>query len=82
MDIVELYNYFFFDFTQVLHLEDFMFKKIINGLIDTPFLTSLYVADLAILLLHKPPFAFSLVMMGALIAMSMYYGQKLALFKN
>ncbi len=59
-----------------------MFKKIITALIDTPFLTSLYVADLAILLLHKPPFGFSLVMIVALIAMSMYYGQKLALFKN
>jgi hypothetical protein len=59
-----------------------MFKKIINVLIDQPFLTSLYVADLAILLLHKPPFIFSLVMMSALIGMSMYYGQKLALFKN
>jgi len=59
-----------------------MFKKIMIGLIDQPFLTSLYVADLAILLLHKPPFAFSVVMMGALIGMSMYYGQKLALFKD
>ncbi|MCF6251240.1 MAG: hypothetical protein L3J75_08230 [Methylococcaceae bacterium] len=59
-----------------------MFKKIINVLIDQPFLTSLYVADLAILLLHKPPFIFSLVMMSALIGMSMYYGQKLALFKS
>jgi len=59
-----------------------MFKKIINGLIDQPLLTSIYVVDLAILLLHKPPFAFSLVMMAALIAMSMYFGQKLALFKK
>lgn len=59
-----------------------MFKKIIRGLIDQPFLTSIFVADLAILLLHKPPFAFSLVMMVALIGMSMYYGQKMALFKS
>jgi hypothetical protein len=59
-----------------------MFKKIIKALIENPFLTSLYVADLAILLLHKPPFVFALVMMAALIAMSMYYGQKLALFKT
>jgi len=59
-----------------------MFKKIITGLIDQPLLTSLYVVDLAILLLHKPPFIFSLVMMAALIGMSMYYGQKLALFKK
>ncbi len=59
-----------------------MFKKIMASLIERPFLTSIYVADLAILLLHKPPFIFSLVMLGALIAMSMYYGQKLALFKS
>ncbi len=59
-----------------------MFKKIMNALIDQPFLTSLYVADIAILLLHKPPFIFSLLMMTALIAMSMYLGQKLALFKQ
>lgn len=59
-----------------------MFKKIINGLIDQPFLTSIYIADLAILTLHTPPFLFSVVMMGALIAMSMYFGQKLALFKG
>lgn len=59
-----------------------MFKKIITGLIDQPFLTSIFVADLAILLIHKPPFIFSLVMMSALIGMSMYFGQKLALFKQ
>lgn len=59
-----------------------MLKNLIQALIDSPFLTSLFVADLAILLLHKPPFIFSLVMMTALIAMSMYYGQKIALFKK
>ncbi len=64
-----------------IDLGDFMFKKFINGLIDQPFLTSLFIADLAILLFHNPPFIFTLFMMGFLIAMSMYYGQKLALFK-
>lgn len=58
-----------------------MFSKIINGFIDQPFLTSLYVADLLILLLHRPPFIFSFLMLGALVGMSMYLGQKLALFK-
>ncbi len=67
--------------TEDIASESFMFKKIITGLIERPFLTSIYVTNLAILLLHKPPFIFSLVMLGALIAMSMYYGQKLALFK-
>ncbi len=58
-----------------------MFKKIIDCLIDHPLLSSIYVADLAILMFHKPPFIFSLIMLGALVAISMYLGQKLALFK-
>ncbi len=59
-----------------------MFKKILNGLIDHPFLTSLFVTDFGILLFHRPPFIFSLIMLGALMAMCMYFGQLLALFKN
>ena len=58
-----------------------MFKKIITTFISHPFLTSIFVADLAILLLHKPPFMFSVVMMTGLVGMSMYYGQKIALLK-
>lgn len=58
-----------------------MFKKILDGLIDQPFLTSLFVTDFFILLFHRPPFFFSLLMMGALVAMCMYFGQKLALFR-
>ena len=57
-----------------------MFKKIITGLIDQPLFSSLYIVDLVILLLHKPPFAFSIVMLGALVVMSMYFGQKNSLF--
>lgn len=59
-----------------------MFKKIINGLIDHPILTSIFAADFFILLFHRPPFLFSLAMLGGLIAMCMYFGQKLTLFKN
>lgn len=59
-----------------------MFNKILNGLIDQPVFTSLYVADFAILLFHRPPFVFSIVMVGALVVMSMYLGQKLALFNK
>ncbi|GAB4267689.1 MAG: hypothetical protein Kow0065_18250 [Methylomicrobium sp.] len=59
-----------------------MFKKVINGFIDRPLLTSLFVTDLTILLFHRPPFFFSLLMLGALTAMSMYFGQKLSLFKD
>jgi hypothetical protein len=56
-------------------------KKILSSLLDQPFFTSLFVADFAILLLHKPPFLFSLIMLGGLMGMCMYLGQKLALFK-
>ncbi|MGZ8191299.1 MAG: hypothetical protein ACXWTS_08725 [Methylococcaceae bacterium] len=59
-----------------------MFKKILNGLIDHPVFTSLFAADFFILLFHRPPFLFSLVMLGALMGMCMYFGQKLALFKE
>ena len=58
-----------------------MFKKILNGLLDQPFLTSVFVVDFGILLFHRPPFFFSLLMLGALMAMCLYFGQKLALFK-
>jgi hypothetical protein len=59
-----------------------MFKKILNGFIDRPFLTSLFAADFFILLFHRPPFLFSLAMLGALMAMCVYFGQKLSLFKD
>lgn len=58
-----------------------MLKKLIDGLIDQPMLTSLFLTDFFVLLFHRPPFLFSLVMMGALVGMAMYLGQKLALFK-
>ena len=58
-----------------------MFKKVVSSLIDQPFLTSLFVTDLGILLFHRPPFFFSLLMFSGLIGMTMYYGQKLSLFK-
>ncbi len=63
-------------------LGKFMFKKLLNGLIHRPLFTSLFVADFALLLFHRPPFLFSLVMVGALVAMSMYLGQKLELFSK
>ncbi len=59
-----------------------MLKKILNGLIDRPLFTSLFVVDFFVLVFHRPPFAFSVVMLGALIAMSMYLGQKLEPFEN
>lgn len=59
-----------------------MFKKILCGFIDQPLFTSLFVADFALLLFHRPPFMFSVLMVGALVAMSMYMGQKLELFNK
>jgi hypothetical protein len=59
-----------------------MLKKLLNGLIDQPVFASLYLADFFILLFHRPPFLFSIVMVGALVAMSMYLGQKLELFNK
>lgn len=57
-----------------------MFKKILLGFVDQPVFTSLFVADFALLVFHRPPFLFSIVMIGALVGMSMYMGQKLAIF--
>lgn len=59
-----------------------MFKKVLNGFIDQPLFTSLYVADFFVLLFHRPPFLFSVLMIGALVVMSMYMGQKLQLFNK
>jgi hypothetical protein len=57
-------------------------NKIINAGLDQPLLTSLFVADFAVLLFHRPPFIFSFLMMGGLVGMCMYFGQKLTLFKT
>lgn len=58
-----------------------MFKNVLAVLIEQPLLTSLFITDLGILLFHRPPFFFSLLMFSGLLAMTMYFGQKLALFK-
>ncbi|CAG1020911.1 hypothetical protein DOJK_00650 [Patescibacteria group bacterium] len=59
-----------------------MFKKILATLLDHPLLASLFITDFGILLFHRPPFIFSLLMLGALMVLCMYFGQKLALFNN
>jgi hypothetical protein len=56
-------------------------KKFLAALLEQPFLGSVFVTDFAILLFHRPPFIFSLLMVGGLVAISLYFGQKLALFK-
>jgi len=57
-----------------------MSKKILSAFIDHPLLTSLFITDLLILMLHQPPFIASLLMFSLLIALCMFFGQKLALF--
>jgi hypothetical protein len=56
-------------------------KKFQAAVLEQPLLGSIFITDFAILLFHRPPFFFSLLMMGALVAMAMYFGQKLAFFK-
>ncbi len=58
-----------------------MFKNFLNGLVDHPLLTTLLVCDFFVLLLHKPPFIFSLLLLGFLVGVCLFLGQKLALFK-
>jgi hypothetical protein len=59
-----------------------MFKKFITGLIEQPLLASLFISDFFLLMFIKPPAIFSALMLGGLIVMCLYYGQKLALFKQ
>ncbi len=59
-----------------------MLKKLFNALLDNPFLASIFISDLFILLFHKPPFLFSLGMFAILIAYCLFLGQKLELFKK
>ena len=58
-----------------------MLKKIFSALLDNPFIASIAISDLFILLFHKPPFIFSLGMFAILMAYCMFLGQKLAIFK-
>ncbi|MGH8556267.1 MAG: hypothetical protein ACRESZ_02155 [Methylococcales bacterium] len=56
------------------------FKPILDQLIATPLLASLFIIDFGILTLYKPAVFFSLLMLGGLVALSMYFGQKLGLY--
>jgi len=58
-----------------------MLKKFFSALLDNPFIASIVISDLFILLFHKPPFIFALGMFCILIAYCLFLGQKLALFK-
>lgn len=57
-------------------------KKFMNALIDQPVLGSIFIADFFLVFFIKSAhWTFTTVMLGGLVAMSMYFGQKLALFK-
>ena len=58
-----------------------MLKKLFSALLDNPFIASIVISDLFILLFHKPPFIFSFGMFAILIAYCLFLGQKLAIFK-
>jgi len=58
-----------------------MIKKIFNAFLDNPFLASIVISDLFILIFHNPPFIFSIAMFAILISYCLFLGQKLALFK-
>jgi hypothetical protein len=60
-----------------------MCSKFINALIEQPVLGSLFITDFFLVFFLKTAhWTFSALMIGALVAMSMYYGQKLQLFKT
>lgn len=57
-----------------------MKNKVVNECLDQPLLAAIFICDFAILLFHRPPFLYSLLMMGLLVAIAMYLGQRMALF--
>ena len=57
-------------------------KELLNHFIDHPALTSVLIIDIAILLFLRPPALVSLIMLGILVGVSMFFGEKLALFSN
>ncbi|MDG2364163.1 MAG: hypothetical protein P8L84_00660 [Methylococcaceae bacterium] len=62
-------------------VQDILINKVLKQLLETPLISSIFIVDFAILLFLRPPFLFSLVMLGTLVGIAMYFGQKLALFK-
>lgn len=58
-----------------------MCKKIIEGLVDNPIVSSVFAVDFLLLLFIRPPFLFSFLMLATLAGCGMYLGQKAQLFK-
>ncbi|MGR9073156.1 MAG: hypothetical protein ACU833_08855 [Gammaproteobacteria bacterium] len=58
-----------------------MFEKIKKTISEYPLISGIFAADFAVLLFYLPPFIISVVMLGGLVVMSVFLGQKLSLFK-
>ena len=58
-----------------------MYRKLIDGFIDNPLVSSVFAVDFLLLLFVRPPFVFSLLMLGTLAGCCLYIGQKTAPFK-
>jgi hypothetical protein len=57
-------------------------KKFMSALIDQPILGSIFIADFFLVFFIKSAhWSFTALMLGGLIGMSMYFGQKLTVFK-
>lgn len=50
-----------------------MIKCNISQMVDYPIHTAVFVMDLTVLLFHRPPFLFSLVMFGVLLWLTMFF---------
>ena len=61
--------------------QDILINRVLKQVLETPLISSIFVVDFAILIFLRPPFLFSLVMLGTLVGIAMFFGQKLALFK-
>lgn len=55
-------------------------KKILDEFVGNPIQTSILVIDFLVLMFHKPPAFVSLLMLGLLVGLSMFFGQRLNLF--
>jgi hypothetical protein len=69
--------------TEYIHpeLDKIAMKKIIDGFINNPLASSIFAVDFLLLIFIRPPFFFSMIMLGTLAVSSMYLGQKMAPFK-
>ncbi len=80
MDTLRFHNvYYFYDYNKELSFMDT--KKILDTLIGHPLLTSLMVTCAGLLtLMHPLPWFLSFVLIAVVIAVALFYGQKMSLF--